>query len=43
MEKWVDEAFARACEKFARGAKLAAQQGIIPYKSEGGRYVASSV
>ena len=41
MEKWVDEAFARACEKFARGAKLAAQQGIIPYKSEGGRYVAS--
>lgn len=41
MEKWIDEAFSRACAKFARGAKLAAQQGIIPYKSEGGRYVAS--
>ena len=41
MEKWVDLAFERACAKFARGAKLAAQQGIIPYKSEGRRYVAS--
>ena len=41
MEKWVDLAFEHACAKFARGAKLAAQQGIIPYKSEGGRYVPS--
>ena len=41
MEKWVDLAFERACAKFARGAKLAAQRGIIPYKSEGRRYVAS--
>ena len=41
MEAWIDLAFERACAKFARGARLAAQQGIIPYKSEGGRYVAS--
>lgn len=41
MEKWIDEVFAQAAEKFARGAKLAARQGIIPYKSEGGHYVPS--
>lgn len=41
MEKWIDFAFERARAKFARGARLAAQQGIIPYKSEGDRYVAS--
>lgn len=41
MANWVDTAFERAAKKFARGAKLAAQQGIIPYKSEGGRYVPS--
>ena len=41
MEAWVESAFERACAKFARGAKLAASQGIIPYKSEGGKYVAS--
>ena len=41
MEKWIDFAFERVCAKFARGARLAAQQGIIPYKSAGGRYVAS--
>ncbi|MCI6587252.1 MAG: glycoside hydrolase family 88 protein [Clostridiales bacterium] len=41
MEAWVESAFERACTKFARGAKLAASQGIIPYKSEGGKYVAS--
>ena len=41
MEKWIESAFERACAKFARGAKLAAAQGIIPYKSEGDHYVAS--
>ena len=41
MEAWVESAFERARAKFARGAKLAASQGIIPYKSEGGKYVAS--
>ena len=41
MQNWFDAAFERAKEKFARGAALAAQQGIIPYKSEGGRYIAS--
>ena len=41
MEKWIDEAFSRACAKFKRGAGMAAQQGIIPYKSEGGKYVPS--
>ena len=41
MQNWFDAAFERAKEKFAQGAALAAQQGIIPYKSEGGRYIAS--
>ena len=41
MQNWVDVSFERAAEKFARGAALAARQGIIPYKSENGRYVAS--
>ena len=34
MEKWIDEAFARACEKLERGAKRAAEQGIIPYMGQ---------
>lgn len=34
MEKWVDEAFARACEKLEKGAKRAAEQGIIPYMGQ---------
>ena len=34
MEKWIDEAFARACEKMERGAKRAAEQGIIPYMGQ---------
>ncbi len=38
MEKWMDEAFERACAKFERGAKQAAAQGIIPYMGEKGRY-----
>ena len=38
MEKWIDEAFARACEKFARGARKAAEQGIIPYMADGDHY-----
>lgn len=38
MEKWIDEAFERACVKFERGAKQAAAQGIIPYMGEKGRY-----
>ena len=34
MEKWIDEAFARACEKMERGAKRASEQGIIPYMGQ---------
>ncbi len=34
MEKWIDEAFARACEKLEKGAKRAAEQGIIPYMGQ---------
>ena len=34
MEKWIDEAFARACEKMERGAKRTAEQGIIPYMGQ---------
>ena len=41
MQNWVDTAFERAKAKFARGAELAAAQGIIPYRSENGRYAAS--
>ena len=41
MSNWVDTAFERACVKFERGAKLAAQQGIIPYKTVDGKYVSS--
>ena len=41
MEKWIDEAFERACAKLERGAKQAAAQGIIPYMGEKGRYAPS--
>lgn len=41
MEHWIDSAFEQAAVKFALGAKQAAAQGIIPYKSEGRRYVVS--
>ena len=34
MEKWIDEAFARACEKMECGAKRASEQGIIPYMGQ---------
>ena len=41
MEHWIDSAFEQAAVKFALGAKQAAAQGIIPYISEGRRYVVS--
>ena len=41
MDKWVDLAFERACAKFARGAKIAAQQGIIPYMGAKDKYLPS--
>ena len=41
MKQWYDAAFERAAKKFEKGAALATEQGIIPYKSEHGRYVAS--
>ena len=41
MANWADAAFERAARKFARGAELAAKQGIIPYTSKEGRYFAS--
>lgn len=41
MEKWVDAAFERVCKKFARGAKQAAAQGIIPYMAQGDHYIGS--
>ena len=31
MEKWIETAFEAVCRKFERGAKIAAEQGIIPY------------
>lgn len=39
MEKWIDAAFERAVEKFTRGAKKAAEQGIIPYIGVKGEYL----
>ena len=41
MERWVDLAFERACAKFARGAKIAAQQGVIPYMGAKEKYLPS--
>lgn len=41
MEKWIDDAFMRTAAKFKRGAAQAQKQGIIPYKSENGQYIAS--
>ena len=41
MEKWIDEAFERACAKLEHGAKPAAAQGISPYMGEKGRYAPS--
>ena len=41
MERWVDLAFDRACAKFARGAKIAAQQGVIPYMGAKDKYLPS--
>ena len=41
MERWVDLAIERACAKFARGAKIAAQQGVIPYMGAKDKYLPS--
>lgn len=41
MEKWIDEAFEKACKKFARGAKVAEKQGIIPYMGAKNEYLGS--
>ena len=41
MDKWVDLAFERACAKFARGARVASQQGIIPYMGAKDKYLPS--
>ena len=41
MERWVDLAFERACAKFARGAKIVAQQGVIPYMGAKDKYLLS--
>lgn len=41
MRSWLDDAFDRAAAKFARSAAMAAEQGLIPYKSEEGRWVGS--
>lgn len=41
MQSSYEQAFSQAVEKFRRSAALAAQEGIIPYKSEGGKWIAS--
>lgn len=41
MQKDYKAVLLRAAEKFRRSAAAAAQEGIIPYKSENGRWVAS--
>ncbi len=41
MEQWINDAFDLCCRKFAHGAHVAAEQGIIPYTGEGERYVPS--
>ena len=41
MQSWADQRFDRLAAKFARSAALAAEQNLVPYKSEGGRWVGS--
>ena len=41
MPSRYEEAFTKMAQKSRRSAALAAQEGIIPYKSENGRWVAS--
>ena len=41
MERWFDKAFECAARKARLGASMAAEQGIIPYKTENGQFVAS--
>ena len=36
-----EEAFQKLKDKFRRSAVLAAEEGIIPYKSENGRWISS--
>ncbi len=40
-QRWIEDAFELAVETFERGAKQAAKQKMIPYRSENGRYVGS--
>lgn len=37
MEKWLELTFQRIVDKFSRSAKDAANQGILPYKTENGK------
>lgn len=41
MDNWINEAFDLAVRKFSFGARLAAGQGILPYRFENGQYVPS--
>ncbi len=41
MPQRYEDAFARAADKFRRSAAAAAAEGVIPYRSEGGRWIAS--
>ena len=39
MDNWIEETLQKAVDKFRRSVVLARKQDVIPYKSEGGRWV----
>lgn len=41
MQNWADEVFDRIVSKYARSVELAREQGVIPYRSENGRWAGS--
>ena len=41
MRNRYEEAFQKAADKYCRGARIAAREGIIPYKSEKGAWIPS--
>lgn len=41
MQTWADKTLSKLAVKFERSARMAAEQGIVPYKSENGRWVGS--
>lgn len=41
MQSWAEQTYDKLVKKFARTAPLAAEQGVIPYKGDKGRWIGS--